>query len=179
MQVPDSEREELIKQVYPQLREMARRLLRQERPDHTLQATALANEAFLKLFGKGPGPDIDSQTFLVYAAHQMRQILIDHGRKHSTKKRGGEYTKVALFDGEHPVSTDLDRLLAIDAALEKLGRRDPRGLQVVELKFFAGFASAEAAEILGVSSGTVEAAWQHARLWLFRELSGVLAAGRG
>jgi RNA polymerase sigma factor (TIGR02999 family) len=170
-QAPGLDQEELIRLVYPQLREMARRLLRHERPNHTLQPTALAHEAFLKLFGKRPDQTVNTGTFLAFAAHQMRQILIDHGRKHSAKKRGGDFAKVPIFDADHAVTSDLDGLLAIDAALEKLGRIDPRGLEVVELKFFAGFNNAEAAEVMGVSTATVESAWHHARLWLFRELA--------
>lgn len=175
MEPPHLDPEALIRQAYPQLRAMAGRLLRHERPDHTLQATALANEAILKLFGKHADPDIDARTFLGFAAHQMRQILIDHGRKHASKKRGGDFTKVPLLDDGRRTAVDLDSLLTIDAALDKLGRIDARALQVVELRFFGGFTIAETAGILSVCDATVESIWLHARLWLFRELGGVPA----
>lgn len=168
---PESDQEQVIRQVYPQLREMARRLLRHERVDHTLQPTALAHEAFVKLFGEGMDPAVAPAKFLSYAAHQMRRILIDYSRKHGAKKRGGDAVKIPISGTEPDGTPNIDGLLEIDAVLDKLGEVDPRGLQVVELKFFAGFTNEETAAILGVSSTAVDAAWHHARLWLFRELS--------
>lgn len=165
------EQEELIRSVYPELRELAGRLLRRERDNHTLQRTALVHETFIRLVGKRVNPDLSPHSFLALAAHQMREILVDYGRKHGAKKRGAAFERVPLFDSACSLARDEDGLFALNEALERLGVADKRALAVVELKFFAGFTNAEAAEILGVSDGTVEAIWLHARLWLFRELS--------
>jgi RNA polymerase sigma factor (TIGR02999 family) len=166
--------ENLIRAVYPELREMAARLLRRERRDHTLQRTALVHETFIRLFGKHPEQSLSAKNFLALAAHQMRLILIDHGRKHRSQKRGGEYDREPLFEGDHRFVRDEDSLLALNEALERLGKLDSRAHSIVELKFFGGFTNAEAAAILGVSDATVEANWQFARTWLF----GALATGR-
>ncbi len=150
---------------------MASRMLRRERSDHTLQRTALVHEAFIRLFGKQPDQKLDTREFLSLAAHQMRQILIDYGRKHRSQKRGGELLRVPLFEADKGNERDDDSLLALDEALERLGKIDPRALSVVKLKFFGGYTNAEAAVILGVSGGTVEADWQFARSWLFGALA--------
>jgi RNA polymerase sigma factor (TIGR02999 family) len=163
--------ESLIKAVYPELREMAARLLRRERDDHTLQRTALAHEAFIRLLGKSPDQVACSQDYLALAAHKMRQILIDYGRKRGSRKRGGEVARVPLFEADPSIVRDEDSLLALNEALDQLGKIDPRALFAVELKFFCGYTNAEAAEILGVSDGTVEANWQFARSWLFGSLT--------
>ncbi len=162
--------EELVREVYPQLREMARRFLRSEREGHTLQPTALVNEAFLKLFGKVPDSAVTPQAFLALSAHQMRQVLVDYARRRNSQKRGGDQTQVPLFDTHATLQGDLDSLTDLNDALERLGKLDGRALTVVELKFFAGFTNEEAAAILGVSDGTVESTWYSARLWLMREL---------
>jgi RNA polymerase sigma factor (TIGR02999 family) len=161
----------LIRAVYPELREMAARLLRRERVDHTLQRTALVHEAFIRLFGQRPGQTLSTQNFLGLAAHQMRQILIDYGRKHNSQKRGGEFARVPLFEADPSTARDEDSLLALNEALDLLGKIDSRALSVVELKFFSGYTNDEAAEILGVSDGTVESDWQFARSWLFGALN--------
>ena len=169
----DATDEELIREVYPQLRVLARHLLRKERANHTLRPTALANEAFLRLFGKKMDlATLATPSFLGYAAQQMRCILIDYGRKNSAAKRGAGYSRVPLLDTVPTTSIDPDLLLGIDAALQKLAAIDERAAHVAELKLFGGFTSAEAAAILGVCSATVDDSWQYARLWLFRELNG-------
>ena len=162
--------EELVKELYPQLTEMARRFLRSERDGHTLEPTALVNEAFLKLFGKVPDCALTPTAFLALAAHQMRQVLVDYARKRNSQKRGGDQTQVPLFDTHPSFHVDLDSLTDLNDALERLGKLDARALAVVELKFFAGFTNEESAAILGVSDGTVESTWYSARLWLLREL---------
>ena len=167
---PELTVEELIREVYPQLRETARRLLRAERQGHTLQPTALVHETFLKLFGKVPDTALVPQRFLALAAHQMRQVLIDYARRHNSQKRGSEFSRIPLLDAEVCLPGGFDSLTALNEVLDRLGACDPRSLAVVELKFFAGFTNAESARILGISDGTVEAAWQYARLWLWREL---------
>lgn len=163
--------EDLIKAAYPELREMAARLLRRERDDHTLQRTALVHEAFIRLFGIKPEDMSSQENFLALAAHLMRQILVDYARKHGAKKRGGEFGRVPLFEADMYADRDEDSLFALDEALERLGRIDERALYVVELKFFCGYTNRETARILRVSDGTVEADWQFARSWLF----GILA----
>lgn len=168
-ETPNADR--LIHEIYPQLRETARRLLRCEREGHTLQPTALVHEAFIRLFGRIPAAAMAQRSFLALAAHQMRHVLIDHGRKHGSLKRGRDFTRVSLQDANPGLGFDWDSLADLNRALERLGESDPRALHVVELKFFAGFTSAEAAEVLNVSTATVDAAWHYARLWLFRELT--------
>jgi RNA polymerase sigma factor (TIGR02999 family) len=163
--------ENLIKAIYPELREMAARLLRRERDAHTLQRTALVHEAFIRLFGRSPSQVASARDFLALAAHQMRQILIDYGRKHGSVKRGREFERVPLFEGDQGVQADVDQFLSLNEALERLARIDPRALSVVELKFFSGHTNDETAEILGVSDATVEADWQFARSWLFGTLT--------
>jgi len=165
------DQEHLIKTVYPELRAIAGRLLRKERDDHTLQRTALVHEAFLRIFGKQQVRDLTAVELLVFASRQMRLVLIDHARKHRSKKRFGGLTRVPLFESELAFARDEDSLLALDAALDRLGELDPRALSVVELKFFGGCTNAETAEAIGVSDGTIEALWLHARLWLYRELN--------
>lgn len=176
MAVDDTE--QLIRALYPELREMAGRLLRKERGHHTLQRTALAHEAFIRLFGTHPDPSLAPNAFLSLAAHQMRNILIDYGRRRSALKRGGDFVHVPLLQIASPTSTGADVLLSLNEALERLGRLDPRSLSVVELKFFGGFTNPETAGILGVSDTTVESDWQFARSWLFGELTRKSSASR-
>ena len=163
--------EALICDVYPELREMAGRLLRRERQGHTLQRTALVHEAFLRLFGTCPAESTCARSFLALVAHQMRYILIDYGRKHRSLKSGGGFTRVQLFDGAAAQVRDEDTWLALDEALDELGEVDARALAVVELKFFAGFTNEETAEILDVSGSTVDEDWQFARSWLYGMLT--------
>jgi RNA polymerase sigma factor (TIGR02999 family) len=162
----------LIGTVYPELKEMAARLLRRERDGHTLQRTALVHEAFIRLFGERPGQHLAVHNFLGLAAHQMRQILIDYARKHKSQKRGGELERVPLFEADSPLVIGVeDSLLALNEALDRLGTIDARALSVVELKFFCGYTNAETAAILRISDGTVEADWQFARSWLYGTLA--------
>lgn len=161
----------MIRALYPELRRLAGNLLRRERPDHTLQSTALVHELYLRVSQRVQLHDVGSRRFLALAAHEMRQILVDHGRKHRSQKRGGDCARVPLFEIDLGFSPNEDALLDLNEALERLGERDARALAVVELKFFAGFTTAETAAVLAVSDATVENVWQHARLWLFKELT--------
>jgi RNA polymerase sigma factor (TIGR02999 family) len=161
----------MIRELYPELRRLAGALLRRERPDHTLQRTALVNELFVRVSRRAHGVTSDDRRFLALAAHEMRQILVDHGRAHRSLKRGGDVARVPLFDIDLGFSPNEDAILDLNDALDRLGKLDPRYLSVVELKFFAGFTNAETAEILGVSDATVESIWQYSRLWLFKELA--------
>ena len=102
----------------------------------------------------------------------MREILIDYGRKHQAKKRGGEFTRVPLHESEYFFARDTDSLLALDEALERLGKHDLRAMRVVELKFFGGLTTEEIGELLDLSVATVEREWRFARAWLFEEVAG-------
>lgn len=159
--------ETLLRAVYPELRQMAAGLLRRERADHTLQRTALVHEAFIRLFGKDFTRAISPQEFIARAAHQMREILIDYARKHKSKKRGGDCSRVPLVEADLGTDRDDVTLLSLDEALDRLSKIDPRASSVVELKFFGGHTNAETGAILGISDGTVEADWQFARSWLY------------
>jgi RNA polymerase sigma factor (TIGR02999 family) len=163
--------EKLIGAIYPELRAMAGRLLRKERDAHTLQRTALAHEALLRLFKNPPPPTTPIQEFLALAAHQMRNVLIDYGRRRSAQRRGASLVRVPLCEAEVGVCRNDDEFLALDEALERLGLLDRRSLAVVELKYFSGCTTDQTAEILGVSDGTVEQDWKFARSWLHQELT--------
>ncbi|HUS05195.1 MAG TPA: ECF-type sigma factor [Bryobacteraceae bacterium] len=162
---------EPLSDFYAELKEIAGHLLRGERDNHTLQRTALVHEAFLRLFGKRSIRDLDRQVFLPLAAHQMRQVLVDYGRKRRAQKRGGGLMRVSVGESDQGFVRDEDSFLALNEALDELGKLDPRAQAVVELKFFSGCTNQEAARELGVSDGTIEAVWLHARLWLYRMLS--------
>jgi len=161
----------LIREIYPELREIAGRLLRRERDGHTLQRTALVHEALLRLFEAPPETTLPPQQFLALAAHKMRNILIDYGRRHRSLRRGGSFVRVPMFELEGVATRDEDTLLALDEALDRLGGLDGRLLAVVELKSFLGCTTDEAAEILGVAHSTVELDWTFSKAWLHRELT--------
>lgn len=160
--------------VYGELRQIAAARLRHEREGHTLQPTALVNEAFLKLAGS-PAPDVrDRQHFLGIAARAMRQVLVDHARRRSAAKRG-EGIKATTLSGVvlgagDSGRLDAEELLALDAALDRLDLLDSRLRQVVELRYFAGLNDTETGEVLGVTRRTVQRDWTRARAWLYREL---------
>lgn len=158
----------LVPLVYDELRAVARRQLRNERSDHTLQATALVHEAYAKLV-TGPIDATDRAHFLAIAARAMRQVLIDHARTHKAQKRGGGWARTTLGDGQAAVDFRADELLALDKALDQL---EPRQRQVVEFRFFAGMQEQEIATVLGVTDRTVRRDWVIARAWLYRSLYG-------
>lgn len=161
--------ERLMPLVYDELRKLARDYLRRERPDHTLQPTALVNEAFLKLVDQRRGFE-NRHHFFGIAAQAMRRVLVDHARVRASEKRGGVRRRVTLDDADVPTGERAAELLALDEALEKLAEVFPRKARVVELRFFGGFGVDETAEILGVSDKTVMREWESAKLWLYREL---------
>jgi RNA polymerase sigma factor (TIGR02999 family) len=156
----------LVPLVYEELRSLAKRELHREQQGHTLHATALVHEAYLKLAGSGM-PASDRAHFLAIAARAMRQVLVDHARRRKAAKRGGEMVRTTLADSGASVNFRPDELIALDAALEKL---DPRQRQIVEFRFFAGMGEKEIAEVLGVSDRTVRREWVKARAWLYRAL---------
>jgi len=162
--------EKLVPLVYEQLKELARRYMRRERADHTLQTTALVHEAYLKLVHqKSPNWQGRAQFFGI-AAQLMRRILIDHARHHLREKRGGAQEVLPLnealaFSPEH--SKDL---LKLDEALDRLANLDPRQSRIVELRFFGGLSVEETSRFLGVSPITVKRDWAVAKVWLYGEL---------
>src|SRR5262245_42064784 len=156
--------------VYAELHRLARHYMAGERADHTLQATALVHEAYLKLVDSSRVQWQNRAHFLAVAAQIMRRILVDFARSRGYLKRGGGWDKVTL-DETVVVTADQDAgLVAIDEALQTLARFDPRKAQVVELRFFGGLTLEETAEALGVSADTVGRDWTAARAWLKREL---------
>jgi RNA polymerase sigma factor (TIGR02999 family) len=156
----------LVPLVYDELKGMAQRELYREAAGHTLHATALVHEAYLKLAGGGM-PATDRAHFLAIAARAMRQVLVDHARRRKAVKRGGDLVRTTLTDAGNPVEFRPDELIALDEALEQL---DPRQRQVVEFRFFAGMEEKEIAEVLGVSDRTVRREWVKARAWLYRSM---------
>jgi RNA polymerase sigma factor (TIGR02999 family) len=156
--------------VYDELRRIARHYLQNERIDHTLQSTALVNEAYMRLVAQDLPEWQNRAHFFAVAAQLMRQILVDHARSRFASKRGGNVYKIALDEAEgHAATTDID-LVALDDALKELSEMDPQQSRVVELKFFAGLSNEDAAEVLKVSPSTVKRDWVTARAWLYREL---------
>jgi RNA polymerase sigma factor (TIGR02999 family) len=163
-------RERLLPLVYDELRRVARARLRRERPDHTLQATALVHEAYLRLIGPGEATPRNRVQLFGMAARLMREILVDYARRKAALKRGGPATKVSL-DGVAAPEVAIVDILALDEALSELSARDARLCQVVELKFFAGLTIDETATALQVSVATVERDWTVARAWLHQWLA--------
>jgi RNA polymerase sigma factor (TIGR02999 family) len=146
--------------------------MRRERRDHTLQVTALVNEAFLRLTGARQLQWQDRAHFLGIAARLMRRVLVDHARARGYQKRGGDVRRVALDETVLVSSGPVIELLALDRALDVLALADPRKGRVVELRFFGGLSVVETAEVLHVSTDTVKRDWRLAKLWLLRELEG-------
>ena len=164
--------EQLMPLVYDELRGLAGRQLSRERIDHTLQATALVNEAFLKLVDQRNQSWQNRGHFLCVAAMAMRRILVNHAHAKKAAKRGGGRARVTLDEGAALFEERAEDLLALDTALTKLARVDDTKRQLVELRFFGGLTADEAAEVMGVSTRTVERQWRLARAWLRREIEG-------
>jgi RNA polymerase sigma factor (TIGR02999 family) len=164
--------DELLAAAYPELRRIAAAHLRREREGHTLQPTALVHEAYVRLVDQR---DVEWQNrahFLGIAAQAMRRILVDHARRRQAGKRAGGLTRVTLDDAwMSPKERDVE-LVALDDALSTLAARDVELSRLVELRFFGGLTIEETAEVLGVSTATVERDWAVARAWLRREMSG-------
>jgi len=161
---------ELIPLVEQELHRIAHQYMNRESPGHTLQTTALVNEAYLRLIDQNSVRWQNRAHFFAIAAQTMRRILIDHARKGARAKRGGKARKISL-DEVAIVSHDQSaELVALDEALERLAALDPRRGRVVELRFFGGLNVDEIAEVLGISPNTVTRDWNMARAWLTREL---------
>jgi RNA polymerase sigma factor (TIGR02999 family) len=161
---------QLMPLVYEELRRLAREYIRRERADHTLQATALVHEAYLRMVNEKSVTWKDRAHFYGIAARLMRRILVDHARAHGAAKRGGLEKKLALDEARDLPAPSATDLVALDGALESLAKAYPRKSEVVELKFFGGLEANEIAEVLQVSQKTVLRDWSFAKLWLCREL---------
>lgn len=162
---------DLLPLVYDELRRLAGNYLRQERSDHTLQPTALVNEAYLKMV------DIDRISwqnkahFVAVAANQMRRILVDHARRRNAFKRGGEFHILTLNDEIDKAADETTELIELDDALTELAKMDALKAQIVEMRYFGGLTMDEVAEVLGVSVITVKRHWKMTKAWLFGRLA--------
>jgi RNA polymerase sigma-70 factor (ECF subfamily) len=163
--------EKLMPLVYSELRRLATNYLRRERAGHTLQPTALVNEAYLKLVGQRNAKWQNRAHFFAISAQLMRRILVDHARRNQADKRGGsEKQRLSITSVEELATQSAVDLLALNEALEELAKMDPQQSRIVELKFFGGLSIPETAEVLGVGHATVEREWKSARAWLRRQL---------
>ena len=174
----DSAAQRLLPLVYAELRALAGSHFRHQRADHTLQPTALVHEAFVRLIDQTNAQWNDRTHFFAVAATAMRQILTDHARRHNAEKRGGEWRKVCLDDAaagaaapqRSNASVEID-IIALDEALNQLQALDRRKHHIVELRFFGGLSIEDVANLIGVSTTTVENEWRSARAWLNSQLS--------
>lgn len=157
--------------VYDELRRLGRQYLQRERPDHTLQATALVHEAYLRLVDQGTTTWQNRAHFFGVAAQVMRRILVDYARAHRAEKRGGGWDKLAFDEALTPSAERTIDLIALDDALKDLLEFDPRQSQIVELRFFGGLTNEEIGEVLSVSPTTVKREWRMAKAWLRREIT--------
>src|ERR1700677_2205046 len=168
--------ESLTPIVYEELRRLARRHMRRERPGHSLQTTALVNEAYMRLVDYKRMQWQNRSHFFAVSAQLMRRILVEHARRHNLKRGGGvqhvSLEETAIVGGDRAAD-----LTALDDAMVVLARLDPRKVQVVEMRFFGGLSVEETAEVLKVSTVTVKRDWRAAKTWLYRELSGGTSDG--
>jgi RNA polymerase sigma-70 factor, ECF subfamily len=163
--------EKLVPLVYAELHRLAAGFMRRERPDHTLQPTALINEAFLRLT-KGDAPEWQSRSqFIGVAAHIMRRVLVDHARSHKAGVRGGDRKKLPLEEGILASADQAEEIVALSDALDELAKENPRQAKVVEMRFFGGLSIEEIAALLGIAPRSVKRDWAMARVWLHDQLS--------
>ena len=167
--------DEMTPIVYDELRRMARRLLAAERPDHTLQPTALVHEAYLRLIDQRAVDWRNRAHFLGVAATMMRRILINHAKANQAAKREGYASAISLEDAFGVFTNPEVDLLDLDHKLDKLTELDPQQGKVVELRYFGGLSIEETAEVLGISTATVKREWGTARLWLLQQMEGPAA----
>jgi RNA polymerase sigma factor (TIGR02999 family) len=157
--------------VYEELRRVAHRYMSGESPGHTLQTTALVNEAYLRLADRTQAHWRDRAHFFAGAARMMRHILVDHARSRQRAKRGGGVPDVELTEAVALAEKEADQVVHLHEALERLIGLDPRACQVVELKYFGGMSYEEISEVLGISAITVRRDWEFAKVWLHKELT--------
>jgi len=163
--------DKLLPLVHAELRRIARRQMSHERPGHTLQATALINEVYLKLLGQESFEWQNRAHFFAVCAQMMRRILIDHARAHTREKRGGGAVQVSLDKAVVIASEQAEHLLALDEALRSLENLDAQKAKIVELRYFGGLSLEETAEVLDISPRTVRREWQRSKAWLYRMIS--------
>jgi RNA polymerase sigma-70 factor (ECF subfamily) len=168
--------DELYPLVYDELHRLARRYMSRERKGHTLQTTALINEAYVRLVDQRNVQWANRSHFFAISAQIMRRILIDHARRQAYAKRGGGARQVSLDETAAIALDDLSELLRLDEALQSLAELDPRRSRVVELRYFGGLNNEEIAGVLNISENTVIRDWNMARAWLYRQLTGSGAA---
>ena len=164
--------DELYPLVYDELHRLARRYMSRERKGHTLQTTALINEAYVRLVDQKNVHWANRSHFFAISAQIMRRILIDHARRHAYAKRGGGARQVSLEEAATVVPNKSEELLRLDEALKSLAEMDPRRSQVVELRYFGGLNNEEIAGVLHISENTVTRDWNMARAWLYQQLTG-------
>jgi RNA polymerase sigma factor (TIGR02999 family) len=164
--------DELYPLVYNELHRLARRYMSRERKGHTLQTTALINEAYVRLVDQKNVQWANRSHFFAISAQIMRRILIDHARRHAYAKRGGGARQVSLEEAATVTPDQSLELIRLDEALKSLAERDPRRGQVVELRYFGGLSNEEIADVLKVSENTVTRDWNMARAWLYQQLTG-------
>ena len=157
--------------VHEELRRLAHRYMSRERKGHTLQTTALVNEAYLRLFNRKQVHWQNRMHFFAIAAQLMRSILVDHARSHAYQKRGGKAQKVSLDEAALISQEKASEVIALDEALKGLAVIDPQQSRIVELRFFGGLSVDETAEVLSLSPATIKREWSSAKLWLHREIS--------
>ena len=160
----------LMPLVYEELRRLARGYLQRERADHTLQATGLVHEAYLRLVDQTATTWQNRAHFFGVAAQLMRRILVDHARRHRTGKRGGEWTKIEFNEALAPSTSRSLDVIALDDDLRDLTQLNPQHSRIVELRFFGGLTNEEVAEVLDISPRTVQREWRMARAWLRRQI---------
>lgn len=159
-------------ETYQELRRIASIRMRSEKAGHTLSPTALVNELYLRRHAKNNRTQSDRLLFLATAAHEMRQILVDHARTKKAIKRGSGITAITLIEDQHSsANTPEIDILSLNYALDKLGQKDSSKLHIIEMRYFSGLTLEEIAQELDLSLSTVKRRWTAARAWLFRELS--------
>ncbi|MCF7975156.1 MAG: sigma-70 family RNA polymerase sigma factor [Phycisphaerae bacterium] len=166
----DKALDRLLPAVYQELRLLAAQKLSNERPDHTLQATALVHEAYLRLIGLNHQSYKSRAYFFGAAAEAMRRILIENARRKQRLKRGGQFEKANIPDNDLAIEPLSDDLLALDEALDRLAQEEPAVAELVKLRYFAGMTMTQAAQILDISRRTADRHWAYARAWLHHEM---------
>lgn len=174
MDISNGKRErldQLLPLIYDELKRLAANYLRRERPDHTLQPTALVNEAYLKMVDITQVSWQNKAHFIGVAANQMRRILVDHARNHNAQKRGGEFHILTLNEEIDKAEEQSTELIELDDALNELAKMDPIKAKIVELRYFGGLTMDEVAEVLEVSTITVKRHWKMTKAWLYGRLA--------
>ena len=174
IKLSDGKREavdQLLPLIYDELKRIAASYLRRERSDHTLQPTALVNEAYMKMVDITQVSWQNKAHFIGVAANQMRRILVDHARQHNAQKRGGEFHILTLNEEIDKADEQSAELIALDDALTELAKMDPVKAKIVELRYFGGLTNDETAEVLGVSPITIKRHWKMTKAWLYGQLT--------